>query len=305
MKKILMISMLFLTTPTIINACDICGCGVGSNYIGILPEFRNHILGIRYRSNKLLTHVGVGGSSSYLTTTEYYRTTELWGGFKVGKNLRLITSVPYSFIKKENQSSSLDKNGIGDISGILFYQLLNTKKLRHGKLLINNLWLGGGIKLPTGEYNPIDKMNTNASNLFQLGTGSVDFSINSMYDLRYQDAGINFTGNYKMNLANSSSYLYGNKLSLTSQFYYKFKLANKLTIAPNAGLLYETAQKDVDNNNKVDVSGGTVTMGGIGMETTYNNLNFGINWQLPIQQDLANEIVKAKSRIMMHISFTL
>ena len=50
------------------NACDICGCGVGGNYIGILPEFNQHVFGLRYRLNSLTTHIGTGGSTTYLTT---------------------------------------------------------------------------------------------------------------------------------------------------------------------------------------------------------------------------------------------
>ncbi|MEP7259425.1 MAG: transporter, partial [Flavitalea sp.] len=55
-------------------ACDICGCGVGNSYIGILPDFNKRIIGLRYRYNSIFTHVGIGGASTYLTTDERYRT---------------------------------------------------------------------------------------------------------------------------------------------------------------------------------------------------------------------------------------
>lgn len=294
---------LFVITTT--KACDICGCGVGNTYIGVLPEFHKHIFGLRYRYSSLISHVGVGGATTYLTTNEYYKTTELWGGFYIGKTLRLLTSIPYNFNERNNQGNSSYKNGLGDIATTVYYELLNKKSTIKNKLLINSLWIGGGLKLPTGQYNPIDKGNTTSNNLFQLGTGSLDFSINTMYDLRYQDAGLNVSANYKINTANKHQYQYSDKFTVSSQLYYKFKIANKFSVVPNAGLLYEKAQQDEDNKTIVDISGGNLTMGTLGLETSYKKVAFGFNWQKPLDQNLANGIIKANDRVMMHLSFLL
>lgn len=305
MKKI--IFLLFATLLLLNNAksCDICGCGVGNTYVGILPEFHKHIFGVRYRYNSLITHVGVGGTTTYLTTSEYYKTAELWGGFYIGKHLRLLSSLPYNFNERNNQGNSNSKNGLGDINTIAYYELINKRTNIQNKLLINSLWIGGGLKLPTGKYNPIDKSISNNNNLFQLGTGSIDFSLNGMYDLRYQDAGLNVTASYKINSQNKHKYQYGNKFNLAAQFYYKFKIANEISLVPNAGMLYEVAEKDNDNKTIVDISGGNLTMSSFGLETSYKKVALGINYQTPINQNLASGIIKANDRIMVHISFLL
>jgi len=304
MKKIILSIILIISIKA--NACDICGCGVGNTYVGVLPEFRKHIIGIRYRYNSIITHVGIGGATTYLTTNEYYNTTELWGGFKLANKWRLLTSVPYNFNSKTNSTSTNSKNGMGDINNVLFYELLNKKtSTKQNKLLINALWLGAGIKLPTGTYNPIDKSNTSSNNLFQLGTGSTDFSVAAMYDLRYQDAGLNINTNYKINTANKYNYQYGNKFTLSSQLYYKFKIANKFSVVPNTGIIYETSQKDKDNNETVDVSGGNLTFGSLGVEASYKKIAIGFNWQTPLQQNIALGIIKANDRAMLHLSLLL
>ena len=306
MRKIFILVCFAALTITETKACDICGCGVGNSYIGILPDFNKHIFGFRFRYNSLLTHVGVGGSTSYLTSNEQYRTMEFWGGWNIGKRFRLMASIPYSFDERKNQGLTNTKNGLGDIFVSGYYQLLNSRKTTGNKMLVQSLWVGGGIKAPSGKYNPVDKSNTaESANLFQLGTGSTDFTLNAMYDIRLQDAGISTSASYKINTTNKYNYSYGNKLSLNGQLYYKFRIKDKLTIAPNAGVLYERGAKDVDNKFLVDISGGNLLMGTIGLEATFKNFSIGGNFQTPFSQNLANGIIKANNRAMVHISFLL
>jgi hypothetical protein len=306
MKKITIIVAVLLFFSKA-NACDICGCGVGGYYIGILPEFSKHIAGVRYRFNSLKTHLGTGGSTTYLTTEERYQTTELWGAWNIGKNFRIMGTVPYAFNERKNLGERKSKHGIGDISVNGYYQLYKNKRTVFSKkIMIQTLWLGAGVKLPTGEYTPDDKQSTSQNtNLFQLGTASFDFSVNAMYDLRIQDAGLNISASYKMNTANKYSYNYGNKLNTTAQFYYKIRVKNKFTIAPNAGVMYENSKKDIDNKISVDASGGNLLLGSIGFETGFKKITFGANWQVPLSQNLANGFVNANPRMMAHISFLL
>lgn len=306
MKKItITVIALFLFANA--KACDICGCGVGGYYIGILPEFYKHIFGIRYRYNSLKTHLGAGGGTTYLTTQERYQTTELWGAWNIGKKFRIMAAVPYAFNERKNQGVSKKKNGVGDISINGYYQLFNFKKAVFSKkLMIQTLWIGGGVKLATGKYTPADKQNNSQNtNLFQLGTASYDFSVHAMYDLRIQDAGLNVSASYKMNTANKYDYSYGNKLNTTAQLYFKFRVKNKFTIAPNTGITYENSKKDIDNQILVDVSGGNLLLGTLGVETTFKKISLGGNWQAPLSQNLANGFVKANNRVMLHVSFLL
>jgi len=126
-----------------------------------------------------------------------------------------------------------------------------------------------------------------------------------MYDLRIQDFGINTTASYKINTVNKDEYQYGNKLSSTLQAYYKVRVKKKFTIAPNAGLAYETAAKDHDRKLEVDVSGGNILLAIAGAEFTTGKIAIGGNFQSPLSQHLAKGSVKANDRMMMHISFML
>lgn len=306
MKKLtVLLVTLFCFTKA--GACDICGCGVGGYYIGILPEFHKHIFGLRYRYNSLRTHLGSGGSTTYLTTRERYNTAELWGGWNIGKKFRIMAAVPYVFNERTNQGTTNTKNGVGDISINGYYRLFNNKRtVFSGKLMVQSLWIGGGIKLPNGKYTPADKLNTSQNtNLFQLGTASYDFSLHAMYDVRIQDAGLNIAASYKINTANKYDCNYGNKLNTTAQLYYKLRVKNKFTFAPNAGVTYENSKKDIDNKIVVDVSGGNLLLGTFGIETSFKKISLGANCQTPLSQNLANGFVKANNRMMLHVSFLL
>jgi hypothetical protein len=285
-------------------ACDICGCGAGSYYVGILPEFSKKIIGVRYRYNTLRTHIGAGGVTTYLTTEEMYRTTELWGGWTIGKRFRLMGYVPAIFNEKLNQGITTKKNGLGDMGVQGFYKLFNSDKAMGAKRLVQSLWIGAGVKVPTGEYDATEKNGSQqTANIFQLGTGSVDLTFNAMYDIRLQDAGISLSGSYKLNTKNKESYRYGNKVSANAQVYYKIRIKQLVTLAPNAGIMYERAGVDKDHGYTVDVSGGNVLLGTAGIEAAYKRMAIGCNWQSPMSQNLAGGFVKASNRAMVHISF--
>jgi hypothetical protein len=306
MKKIIVVTGLIMLLPSIIYACDICGCGVGSSYIGLLPEFNKKIFGLRYRYNSLRSHIGAGGTITYLTSDEKYHIVEAWGGWNITSRIRIMATVPLNINERYNQGKTTGKSGIGDVSANVFYQLLNKRSVEDGKMIIQSLYAGAGIKLPVGKYNPSDKESNNENpNLFQLGTGSVDFNVAAIYDLRIQDAGLNTSVNYKINTVNRYSYQYGNKLSGSIQAYYKLRVADMLTLAPNAGILYETGAKDMDDHLRNDQSGGNLLLGTVGLEVTFKKISIGGNWQTPLKQNLASGFVKANNKMMAHISFLL
>jgi hypothetical protein len=305
MKKLTAILFVLIATQTV-RACDICGCGVGSYYTGILPEFSKNIFGLRYRFNSLHTHLTPNGGTSYLTTLEKFNTIDAWAGITLTPKFRLMGYIPLSINEKINQGNTTKRSGIGDIGIQGFYRLFDDRTSKGKTFFGHSLWVGAGVKLPTGDYETSQKDGTGQSaNTFQLGTGSVDFTLNMMYDLRVQDFGVNATANYKMNTTNKDQYRYGNKLSSTVQGYYKIRVKNKFTIAPNAGVAFETAAKDEDEKLIADATGGNISLLTAGAEFTKGKVAIGGNFQTPMAQELAKGSVKAGDRVMIHISLML
>ncbi|MBE9599808.1 transporter, partial [Pedobacter sp. MC2016-24] len=102
---------------------------------------------------------------------------------------------------------------------------------------------------------------------------------------------------------NKHEYSYGNKFTTNVLAYYKFRIANKVTVAPNVGVLYETADKDVENKKyDVAVSGGYSLSAVGGVEVAMKRLSFGANYQNVRSQDLAGGRAYAGNRMMVHMS---
>jgi len=301
-KYLIVLSLTILSLPSL--ACDICGCGVGSYYLGILPEYNKRFGGFRYQHKTLITHLGPLGQRTPITSDETYQSVELWGGWNIGEKFRVLAFVPYNFNNRVAQTGNGYKSGLGDVAVMGYYNLFNSRNTLGTQLLVQSLWLGAGIKVPTGKYEPGERtLMSESPNNFQLGTASTDITLNAAYDVRLMDLGLNLNANYKINTANRYDYRYGNKFTTNALLYYKIRLFDKMTVSPNAGVLYETSQQDIESNKyTVDVSGGYVISLIGGLEANLGRFSAGANYQSIASQKLANNRVNAGNRLMVHVS---
>ncbi len=298
MKKIFLIGILFLSLHETF-ACDICGCSSGNYFIGLFPQFRKHFLGIRYTFRSF--HSQVAGDQSQFSR-DFYQTVELWGGLNIGKKWQLIAFVPYNINRQSSDDGVKNSNGLGDITFIANYKLLDKRTGdKHGNRISQQFWIGGGVKLPTGRFaaDPNDII-ADANN--QSGTGSVDFLLNAMYTFHINDWGINSNVNYKINRS-AKSFQFGNRFS-SSAFIFHSISAAKTTFIPNVGVLYENLHANKLNNLKVQETGGNAVLAAAGLETNFSKMAVGLNAQLPLSQNLSNGQTTTKVRGMVHLTFT-
>ena len=308
MKRTIITLMLCIASAYTTFACDICGCGVGTYYMGILPDFNKRFVGLRYQSRPLTSHLGPGGERTPLTADETYQSMELWGAWNFGTRWRAMAIVPYNFNRREIPGSGETgtKNGVGDIAVMGYYKLFERLAGTSDKILVHSLWAGVGVKTPTGQYDNSERTNAasqDSPNNFQLGTASTDFMANLAYDIRLMDLGLNVNTTYKINTENRYDYRYGNKFTANALLYYKFNIRNQLRIAPNAGILYETQEKDETMRRyPVAQSGGNATTAVFGLELNAGRWSAGANHQAVIDQHLAGGRVSAGNRWMTHVS---
>lgn len=287
-------------------SCDICGCGVGNYYLGVLPEYKKRFVGLRYQYKTMITHLGVGGTYSYLTTNETHKITELWGAYNFGSKFRVIVFLPFNEINRNSSGLNENKSGFGDIAVQGHYNILNKKKSFSHSLLVHSLWLGAGIKLPTGKYdNTSFDSQSGQQNSFQLGSGSTDLSLHLVYDIRLSDAGINASMNYRNNGVNSNGYKFGNKISSSLIGYYKFLIRENIHLSIQAGVIEESTSKDSKTSSgTIFATGGNLGLLATGAELTWKKVSIGHNFQSPISQSLANGQINARNRVMFYFNYS-
>jgi hypothetical protein len=293
-KKLLFAFILYFSVQNSF-ACDICGCSSGSYFIGPFPLFHKYFVGTRYtfRNFKSVVADDPGQFSK-----DFYQTIELWGGWNIGKKWQVLAFVPYNINRQNSDDGLVKSNGLGDITVIVNYNLLN----KQSKGINQQLWIGGGIKAPTGKFSPDpNEIIPQASN--QAGSGSVDYLLNAMYAININNWGISSSVNYKIN-TKAEGYRFGDRFS-SSAFVFRSLRSGNTVFNPNAGLLYENLQSNKLNGDKVPDSGGNALLAAAGLEIGFKKVSLGFNVQLPLAQNFSSDQTTAKVRGMVHVTFTL
>ncbi|MDX1943706.1 MAG: hypothetical protein SFU99_24275 [Saprospiraceae bacterium] len=301
MKSFFMAVALWLLAILSAQACDVCGCSIGGNYFGILPQFHGHFVGLRYQYRSFRSeHLPLFSQTETLVSHEYFHTTELWGRWNPSKKLQLFAFVPVHFMQKRETGISTRENGIGDPSVIANLVLFNTGDD------VRNTWkhaiqIGAGIKFPVGHSNL--KLSDGLVNPnFQLGTGSFDFPLNAIYTIRYKRAGLSTEVNYRINTANSNDYRFGNRLNTGTHFFY-WQQVGATAFLPSVGTLWEYAAQDLENGIYQDLTGGQSLWLTTGLDVYFQRFSVGMSYQQALYQDLAEGQLTSRPRLTANVSF--
>lgn len=269
MKSFLMVWVL-MASYTGIYSQSCCCTGAGANY-SILPNLNKQVLGVRYtyRSYISETH-SLNPEMNGMITSQQLNTLEIFGRFNLNKRLQLSVFLPVSFIHQHSMNSDERTAGLGDMSFLLQYAVLDPLKC-NGKKSKHQLRLGVGTKLPSGEFkmNANDMFNTS----LQLGTGSVDFIFNGIYTYRFKKFGFNASAAYGLNTTNTKGYRFGDKTLMASNVFYIFDV-KEISIMPSIGFNYEHLSSDRLKKTSLDNTGGDFLTSSIGLDVYYKQFAF-------------------------------
>ncbi|MFN7115990.1 MAG: hypothetical protein ACK4TA_04280 [Saprospiraceae bacterium] len=301
MRKKFIVAVMALLTIGSAHACEVCGCSLGGNYFGILPQFHGHFVGLRYQYRSFRSeHLPLFNESETLISHEYFHTTELWGRWNPSTKVQLFAFVPVNFMRKQEAAIASQENGLGDVRLMANVVLLNTGDD------IRNVWkyalqLGGGVKIPTGRSN-IQLADGEVNPNFQLGTGSFDFPLNAIYTMRYKRAGLSTEVNYRLNTANQDGYRFGNQFNTATRLFY-WQQAGLVNFLPSVGALWEHAAQDSENGIRQDLSGGKSLWFTAGLDVYFNRFFVGASYQQATYQHLFDGQLTSHARVAMNFNF--
>jgi hypothetical protein len=304
MKRITGWILLLAAYSHTVQACDVCGCTTGGGYLGILPRYQQHFVGMNYRYQTFTsTHPERAGAPASTQTEDYFRSLTLWGRFYPAKRVQLFVFLPYHANKVTEPGSTTLMQGVGDIQLLANYMLVNNADSGTGSWK-HTLMAGGGIKLPTGKNTFTNTEGIILSNM-QPGTGSWDFVANANYTLRYRGWGFNTDAIFRLPTVNRRDYRYGNRLSSGYTLFY-WQQWESLSLLPQAGLRHEWSEQDYSNYSygiRNSYSGGYQLYLQAGAAVYLQHLGMQALVGLPVSEHYAGGLVRSRPRLEMQIQY--
>lgn len=290
----ILICFLFLAAAPA-QGCDRCGCSLSGHYLSALPQYQRHVVGARwyYRGFESSHHDGA-------FSNERFHSLELWGRFYPVKRLQLLAVLPVNFFTQQAGADRLTRNGLGDAVLLANYNLLQQawgadKKWRQA------FYLGGGVKLPTGKFDP-ELIEQEINPNMQPGTGTFDWLGSASYTLRYANWGLNADMLLRFSRENSAEYRFGNRLNINGRLFYWAK-TGKSSWLPSVGIAHEWAAEDCDSGVNLSDTGGFCEFGTIGLDWYYGNLALSAAWNIPVHQYLGSGHIDAGQRVQLGMAY--
>ena len=294
----LILSILFVSGGF---ACEICGCSNGNFQIGLLPNFTKGFIGYRYTTSQFNSHLRTDATQF---SHDYYKTMEVWGGYNFGK-FQVMAFMPYVFSRKVSDDGVTTSTGAGDLLLLFNYNVIRSVSLSKDESVSirHDLFLGGGVKLPTG-INQVDTGNPNfniGDFNSQAGTGSVDYLFNLTHNMMWNRSGIVINVAYRINAANRQGYEFGNRTYVNTAYYYTLTRSN-VKIKPNAGFSYQSNAINKFQGAVVDDSNGYNLNFTAGVNVIRNKIGFNAMASVPVAQNMYDGQTKLQSRILLGLT---
>jgi hypothetical protein len=298
---VLVFVTIFSTTIQQLQACDVCGCAAGGSMLGILPQYGKNFVGMRFRYQQFTHPTLLTEFKDDAVSSEYFISPEIWGRWYPHKRVQILYFLPYVHNIRQEVGGNSTSAGIGDVSFLANYLLINTGDSLFAKKK-HTLLFGGGIKAATGSIERRSRSKLLLPAHFQPGTGSYAFILNGIYTMRSKKYGINAEASYRTFTTNQFDYKFGDRVS-SSLSGFLWLENKKRVLMPNLSIIYEKLAKDKEYRDLLQNSGAQSLFGSLGIDIYKKKWITGINFQYPIAAQTNGTLPLPDFRMMAHLEW--
>jgi hypothetical protein len=300
MKKIYLALAFACLLSSAASACDICGC-----FMGITPYDNQSGVSLMHRYRVFNGYQEFGQDHSFFpkgvqpllpshpnqdqgyehdhrgdaTDYEAYRVVELRGKYFLAKRLELNAFVPYVLNTSQSNGKQLNTAGLGDVTVFAGFHLIRAIETMGVQ---SRLIVGGGAKLPTGDFRRTNPAGRRYPMLNQPGTGTTDGFVYANYIGSFHSVGLSLNSSYRRSTRNT----FGNNVApSTSSFanlFYRFALGSKWQVYPSAQFYYEKTKGEMLDGQLTHEHAMNDALLGPGLDIYYKNLSLNTSAQFPI-----------------------
>lgn len=299
MKQTIVILFLLFGGTNPVLACDICGCASSAFTVGMLPNSKYHLVGARATYRWFESYPSPDGDGFRENSTQFFTSTDLVGRYRIGRRFQVQAFIPFVHNQKTDSVTTVIQ-GLGDIVVLGNYVFVDNMDSLSRKFR-NAGTLGVGLKAPSGPYFKLgfDEVN------MMPGSGSLDIIANVNYALQYKNFGLQNESGFTYKTENKYKYRFGNALSTTQVFYYRWKVNENIILVPQLGINFMHNWKDRKNGvyELESFNGGSVYNIVSNLFVSFKNLNFVGQFFIPVQQRLNENLVNQKAMIRVGVNY--
>ncbi|OUJ72420.1 hypothetical protein [Hymenobacter crusticola] len=311
MKKFFLSISLLLAFSATGYACDICGCFMGitpyDNQSGVSLMHRYRIFngyrqlgqtpqffpnGVRpffpahFNNDTGYEHSHHGDPDDY----EAFRVIELRGKYFLSQRVELNAFVPYVMNTSQINGKQLNASGLGDVTVFAGYHLIRNIETAGVQ---SRLIVGGGVKLPTGNFQRVNHDGRRYPLLNQVGTGTTDGFVYANYIGSWHSLGLSVNSSYRVASRNRFENSIAPSTTTFASLFYRLPLGTNWQVYPSAQFFYEKTDGEELEGHLTGEHEMNNALLGPGLDVYYKNFSLNSSVQLPVYTALTDHPASA------------
>lgn len=258
---------------------------------GVRPFFPAH-----FNNDTGYEHSHHGDPNDY----EAFRVVELRGKYFLSQRVELNAFVPYVMNTSQINGKQLNASGIGDVTLFAGYHLIRNIETAGVQ---SRLIVGGGVKMPTGNFQRVNQNGKRYPLLNQVGTGTTDGFVYANYIGSFYSLGLSLNSSYRVASRNRFENSIAPSTTTFASLFYRLPLGTNWQVYPSAQFFYEKTNGEELEGHLTGEHEMNNALLGPGLDVYYKNFSLNSSIQLPVYTAMTDHPASA-GRIVLAVGYS-